>query len=82
MFRSHLVAGTPATALGSHCILAVLSPDEDSYHHNADATLFKSLSVLKGVSQKVQESIANEKPSISRPAREAKELLKTIDDST
>ena len=77
---SYLVAGTPASALASRCILAALSPDDDSYHHGADPTLFNNLGVLKSVAQKVQESIANERPLVSRPAREAKELLKSIDE--
>ena len=74
------MAGTPPSVLASHCILAALTPPEDSGTHDADATLFRSLSVLKSVAQKVQESATNDKPSIARPAREAKELLKTVGD--
>lgn len=74
LFRSHLVAGTPASVLASHCIVSILSPDEDGEYQ--ETTLFHSLDVVPKISGKVQESIGNEKPSISRPAREAKELLK------
>ena len=34
------------------------------------------------VAQKVQESAANEKQSVSRPAREARDALKALGDST
>ena len=78
--RSYLVAGTPPSSVASRCILAALSPPEDSHSHEADATLFKELGVLKSVAQKVQESISTDQPSIARPAREAKELLKTVED--
>ncbi|GBE83943.1 eIF-2-alpha kinase activator GCN1 [Sparassis crispa] len=77
--EAYLTAGTPASVLSSHCILAVLSPDED-FHQSQDTTVFQTLGVLRSVRQKVQESIASEKPSISRPAREASSLLKSIDD--
>ncbi|CAL1711997.1 unnamed protein product [Somion occarium] len=75
--EAHLVAGTPQSALASHCIAAVLSPSEDG--QNKDTTLFHDLSVLPSVSRKIQESVANEKPSISRPAREARDLLKSYE---
>ncbi|KAH8103551.1 armadillo-type protein [Cristinia sonorae] len=66
---AHLVAGTPQTPLSSHCILAVLE--------DADYTLPPVFApVFASVAQKVQENIGNEKPAVSRPAREARELLK------
>ncbi|KAJ3555288.1 hypothetical protein NM688_g2669 [Phlebia brevispora] len=77
--KAHLVGGTPVSALSSHCILAALSPDEDAYHHEPNTALFESLSVLQSVAQKVQESTASDRPAVARPAREAKELLKSID---
>ena len=76
------MAGTPATTLSSHCILAALSPPEDSHSTDADATLFISLGVLQSVAKKVQESAVNERPMVARPAREAKELLKTVEGLT
>lgn len=38
-------------------------------------------SVLPSVAQKIQESIGTEKPNIARPAREAKELLRKLDEN-
>ncbi|KAG5638049.1 hypothetical protein H0H81_002083 [Sphagnurus paluster] len=77
---SHLVAGTPQTMLAAHIILAVLTPDEDigEIHEN----LFQKLSLLRSVAQKVLESIGNEKPSIARPSREARDLLKELGDES
>ncbi|KAG6844943.1 hypothetical protein H0H87_002276 [Tephrocybe sp. NHM501043] len=74
---SHLMAGTPQTMLGAHIILAVLSPEEDD---DLETNLFQKLGLLRGVAQKVLESIGNEKPSIARPSREARDLLKELDD--
>ena len=71
------MAGTPPSVLASHCIVAVLSADEDGEYPGT--TLFHSLGVVTKVSGKVQESIGNDRPSISRPAREAKELLKNYE---
>ena len=75
------MAGTPPSVLSSHCILAALTPAEGSHSEDANATLFRALSVLKSISQKISESVASERPAIARPAREAKELLKTVDDA-
>ncbi|KAG6848260.1 hypothetical protein H0H93_001776 [Arthromyces matolae] len=77
---SHLVAGTPQTMLGAHITVAVLTPNE-----NTDAVgsnLFQKLSLLRNVAQKVFESIGNEKPNIARPSREARDLLRTLDDES
>ncbi|PSR76114.1 hypothetical protein PHLCEN_2v8664 [Hermanssonia centrifuga] len=76
--ESYLLAGTPLSILASHCILAVLSPSEEDDDGNTP-NLFQNLSVLKSVSQKVQESIGSDRPSVSRPAREAKEILRNLD---
>lgn len=69
------MAGTPPSVLASQCILAVLSPPED-WNVDGALDLFEQLSVTKSVAQKIQESASNERPSIARPAREARELLK------
>ncbi|KAG6864935.1 hypothetical protein C0991_006286 [Blastosporella zonata] len=74
---SHLIAGTPQTMLGAHIILAVLSPDNEG---DVQPNLFQKLSLLRNVAQKVLESIGNEKPSIARPSREARDLLKELED--
>ena len=64
--------------LSSHSILAVLSmgdDDEDTVDAEEGPTVFEQLDVMPSIAKKVQESIAADRPSISRPAREAKELL-------
>ncbi|KAI0628364.1 ARM repeat-containing protein [Trametes polyzona] len=76
---SYLVAGTPPSVLSSHCILAVLSPDDDDEPQEGP-NVFQQLGVLRSVAQKALESAANEKPSIARPAREARDLLKASGD--
>ena len=65
------------STLSSLCILAALEPAEDG---DADVTnnIFAKLSVLPSVTQKIQESMASDRPGISRPAREARELLRTL----
>ena len=71
-----MTAGTPPSALASQCILAVLSEDAPSEESN----IFQRLGVLRAVAQKVQESVGNERPAVARPAREARELLRVLDD--
>ncbi|KAF5374683.1 hypothetical protein D9615_008940 [Tricholomella constricta] len=80
LVTTHLVAGAPQTMLAAHVILAVLTPDEEA--DDIPENLFQKLSLLKNVAQKVLESIGNEKPSIARPSREARELLKELDDES
>ena len=70
------------SALSSQTILAVLSQYEDSDHSASQTNLFQKLSLLRSVAQKVQESVASDKPIIGRPAREARDILKTIDDES
>jgi hypothetical protein len=66
--------------VASHTIVAVLTPDEEN--HTSEQNLFQRLSLLRSVAQKVQESAANDKPFIARPAREARELLKELEDES
>jgi len=76
--RAHLVAGTPPSVLASHSILALLTTDDGT----PIATVPEPFrSILPNVARKIQESIGTEKPNIARPAREAKELLRKLDDS-
>ena len=70
------MAGTPPTEISSHTILAVLSSEQEGDN------LFQSLSLLRSIAQKVQESIASDKPSVGRPAREARDILKELDDES
>ncbi|KAG1861441.1 armadillo-type protein [Suillus tomentosus] len=75
--NAYLISGTPPSALASHAIVAVLSPDSDDYLDPA-ATLFAKLGLLRSVALKVKESAANERSTISRPAREARDILKNM----
>jgi hypothetical protein len=56
-----------------------LAAGEDESIPNAEQNVFLKLGVLPGVKQKVQESISSDVPSVSRPAREAKELLAALE---
>ena len=78
LVSAYLVSGTPPSALSSHAILAVLQPEETDEPVRADETLFAKLGVLRSVALKVKESAANERPAISRPARDAREVLKEM----
>ncbi|KAJ7672704.1 armadillo-type protein [Mycena rosella] len=78
LVESYLTGGTPPSVIASHTIVALLNPDEEN--DSSQPNLFQKLSLLKSVAQKVQESAANDKPFIARPAREARELLKELDD--
>ncbi|RPD57344.1 ARM repeat-containing protein [Lentinus tigrinus ALCF2SS1-7] len=79
IITAHLVAGTPQSVLASHCIRAVVAPDEEE-DETEGPNVFQKLGVLRKVAQKAQESAANEKPSIARPAREARDALKASGD--
>ena len=74
----YLGFGTPPSALSSHAILAVLQFEETDERVRPDETLFAKLGVLRSVALKVKESAANERPAISRPARDAREVLKEM----
>jgi hypothetical protein len=82
-FRGYLVSGTPPSSISSQTILAVLSQHEDFDHSSTQQpNLFQELSLLRSVAQKVQESVASDKPIIGRPAREARDILKAMDDES
>jgi hypothetical protein len=72
------MAGTPPSVLSSYSIVAFLNT-EDGTSLAAVPKPFRSS--LPSIAQKIQESIGTEKPNIARPAREAKELLRKLDDS-
>ncbi|KAJ6607520.1 armadillo-type protein [Mycena sp. CBHHK59/15] len=80
LVETYLVAGTPPSIMSSHTIVALLTPDEEG--DSSRPNLFQQLSVLRSVAQKVQESAAHDKPFVARPAREARELLKELDDKS
>jgi hypothetical protein len=72
--------GTPPSVISSQVILAVVSLDDDV--EVDDGNLFQKLNVLRGVTQKVLESAASDKPFVSRPAREARDIIKQLDDDS
>jgi len=78
LVRTYLMAGTPPSALASHSIVALLTTDTGAPPTTVPGA-FRS--ILPSIAQKVKESIGTEKPGIERPAREAKELLRNLDDS-
>ncbi|KAF8216432.1 ARM repeat-containing protein [Mycena galopus ATCC 62051] len=80
LVEAYLIGGTPPSVVASHTIVAVLTPDEES--DPVEPNLFQKLSLLRSVAQKVQESAANDKPFIARPAREARDLLKDLADES
>jgi len=59
---------------------AVLKPDDGFESPDDSPNLFQKLGLLRNVAQKTLESAANEKPIISRPAREARDELKGMAD--
>ncbi|KAI0757516.1 ARM repeat-containing protein [Daedaleopsis nitida] len=75
IIAAYLVAGTPQSAVCSHCILAIVSPDEED-DDTDEPNVFQKLGVLRKVAQKAQESTANDRLSVARPAREARDILK------
>lgn len=66
--------------MASYTIVALLTPDEEN--DSSEPNLFQKLSLLRSVAQKVQESAASDNSFITRPAREARELLKELDDES
>lgn len=74
------MSGTPPSPIASRTILAVLSANDDSDRKSKN--LFQSLSLIRSVAEKIRESVASDKPAIARPAREARDLLKELDDES
>ncbi|KAL5537302.1 GCN1_1 [Sanghuangporus sanghuang] len=85
IMRKHVMPGFPPSVLSSHSILAVLSKNDDEEEEEEDddddgsaqgvPNPFEQLDIFISIARKVQQIIAADRPSISRPAREAKELL-------
>jgi len=78
--ESYLVVGTPPSVTSSQVILAVVSSEEDE--EDEGPNLFQKLKVMRKVAQKVLESAASDKPFIARPAREARDRIKEIEDDS
>ncbi|KAJ7043552.1 armadillo-type protein [Mycena alexandri] len=81
LVEAYLIGGTPLSVVASHTIVALLTPDQENFH-DPEPNLFQKLSLLRSVAQKVQESAASDKPFIARPAREARDLLKELEDES
>ena len=77
---SHLLPGTPAVSLSSHMILAVLSYEEsrDSSSKEERRNPFQTLGVAQEIATKIQENVASDRSSVSRSAREACDILKSL----
>ena len=66
--------------LSSHVILAVLSADQEGIPPDESVTnIFVEMGILPSIKQKVLESISGDAPSISRPAREARDLILALE---
>ena len=74
------MVGTPPSVISSQVILAVVSLDDDEDMDGGN--LFQKLKVLRRVTQKALESAATDKPFVSRPAREARDIIKQLDDDS
>ncbi|KAH9485783.1 eIF-2-alpha kinase activator gcn1 [Psilocybe cubensis] len=79
--ETHLIFGTPPSIMSSQVILGVIREDDDA-DSSERPNLFQKLKLLRAVAQKVLESAAHEKPFIARPAREARDLIKELDDAS
>lgn len=69
LHRSQILQGTPTSILCSQIILCTIEEAPK---------LFYALDCVPSVLRKIVESIGETAPSISRPAREAKELTKSV----
>ncbi|KAI0035599.1 ARM repeat-containing protein [Vararia minispora EC-137] len=75
---SYLVAGTPSSAMAAHCTLAVLTAfDEDQSSTRAIPAVIQA--DLLRIAKKVNENLASDRPNITRPSRQAREILRKID---
>jgi hypothetical protein len=77
--RAHLVDGTVPSVLASHVTLALLTIPDGLEDDPVDNVIYAL--PLRRIALKLQESIAIANPSIARPAREARELLKKLSDA-
>jgi len=71
-----LLSGDPS-AVASHAILAALSTEDDGIPN--EKNVFQKLGIMQHIALRVKKFITVDKPSVARPAREAKELLVALD---
>ena len=77
---AHLVPGTDVNTLSAHCILAVLTAfEEDDTDDKALPSAFAAS--LPAIAKKINENLGSDRVNITRPSREAKEILRRIDAS-
>ena len=82
--RAHLLQGGNQTSISSIVPLRVLEAqtDPDSEFYSPEDNVFQKLGHLRSVAQKILENAANEKPIVSRPAREARDIIRNMDDDS
>jgi propanediol utilization protein len=75
--------GARPTQLASHAIHTIVSPDED-WVEGADGkpNVFQTLGLLRSVAQMAISSAGTDRVDIARPAREARDILKTWDEES
>lgn len=67
--RTFLTAPTPPTAVVSNVILVILEDAPDAFY---------DLEVVEDIVAKVKASIGSDTSAIARPAREARDLMRSI----
>ena len=77
---AHLVPGTDVNTLSTHCILAVLREYEEDDTDNKELPPIFAAS-LPILAKKINENLGSDRVNITRPSREAKEIIRRIDAS-
>ncbi|KAJ7600549.1 armadillo-type protein [Mycena floridula] len=78
LVQNYMIAGTPLTIASSVIVLTLLAPDEDVSVID-ESNVFSKLGLLKSVAQKVIESAGCDRPSVAKPAREARDMLRGME---
>lgn len=75
---SQLVPGSDVNTLSTHCILAVLTAyeDDDANDKALPPVFAASLPIL---AKKINENLGSDRVNITRPSRDAREILRRID---
>ncbi|KAF7308577.1 TOG domain-containing protein [Mycena chlorophos] len=75
---TYLVGGTPLSIISIQTILAVVTLDDDDTEPGPN--LFQKLTLMAEVQQKIKESMGSDKPFIARTARDARDMVKVLED--